>query len=295
MTAKPPHVAAAYLAVIAIWSTTPLAIKWSGVGADFIFPLLIRMSLGLVLCLLLITALRIRLPMHRTAIHAYFAAGLGIGGAMTLVYWGAAIVPSGLIAVLFGLVPLFTGIISTLLGSNDRLTASKIIGIILGLIGLSVIFGADTHVAPNAIPAFIAILAAVIIQAGSLVWIKRVATNIPALALTTGALAIVVTCLLPVWWVGFGHIPHWSNRAAIATVYLGVFGSVIGFTLYFYVTQQLAAAQVALITLITPVTALLLGLWLNHETSHWQVWLGTGLILLGLALHQRQASRPHPC
>ncbi|MEQ1667549.1 MAG: DMT family transporter [Sulfuriferula sp.] len=290
MTAKSPHIAAAYLGVVAIWSTTPLAIKWSGMGADFIFPLLLRMGLGLLLCVLLIAALRIRLPMHRTAIHAYFAAGLGIGGAMSLVYWGAATVPSGLIAVLFGLVPLFTGMITTALGSDDRLTASKVIGIMLGLTGLSVIFGAGTHIAPNAFPGFIAILAAVIVQSASLVWVKRVATSIPALALTTGALTIVVACLLPAWWLLFGQIPPWSPRAAISTLYLGVFGSVIGFTLYFYVTQQLAAAQVALITLITPVTALLLGLWLNHETTHWQVWLGTGLILLGLTLHQRPST-----
>lgn len=290
MTAKSPRVAAAYLGVIAIWSTTPLAIKWSGVEADFIFPLLIRMSLGLVLCFILLAVLRIRLPINRAAVHAYFAAGLGVGGAMTLVYWGAATVPSGLIAVLFGLVPLFTGIITTILGSNDRLTRRKVTGITLGFIGLSVIFGAGTHIAPNAILGFVAILAAVIVQSASLVWVKHVGAAISPLALTTGALVIVVMCLLPAWWLSFGHVPYWSQRAAIATLYLGVFGSVIGFTLYFYVTQQLVAGQVALITMVTPVTSLLLGQWLNHEVAHWQVWLGTGLILLGLTLHQRPST-----
>lgn len=290
MTPKSPRVAAAYLGVIAIWSTTPLAIKWSGVEADFIFPLLIRMGLGLVLCFILLAALRIRLPINRAAIHAYFAAGLGVGGAMTLVYWGAATVPSGLIAVLFGLVPLFTGIITTMLGSDDRLTRRKVTGIALGFIGLSVIFGAGTHIAPNAILGFVAILAAVIVQSASLVWVKRAGAAISPLALTTGALVIVVMCLLPAWWLLFGHVPYWSHRAAIATLYLGIFGSVIGFTLYFYVTQQLVAGQVALITMVTPVTSLLLGQWLNHEVAHWQVWLGTGLILLGLTLHQRPST-----
>jgi drug/metabolite transporter (DMT)-like permease len=288
MTPKSSGVIAAYLGVIAIWSTTPLAIKWSGIGTDYLFPLLVRMSLGLALCLILLAVLRIRLPVNRTAIHAYFAAGLGIGGAMTLVYWGAAMVPSGLIAVLFGLVPLFTGIITTLSGDNERLTGKKIAGILLGLIGLSVIFGAGTHIAPNAIIGFIAILAAVITQSASLVWVKHTSAAIHPLALTTGALTIVVLSLLPGWWLLFGHIPLWTPLAAIATLYLGVFGSVLGFTLYFYVTQKLAAGQVALITMITPVTSLLLGQWLNHEAAHWQVWLGTSLILLGLTLHQRQ-------
>lgn len=291
MTPKSPGVIAAYLGVIAIWSTTPLAIKWSGVGADFLFPLLIRMSLGLALCLILLAIFRIRLPINRAAIHAYIAAGSGIGGAMTLVYWGAAMVPSGLIAVLFGLVPLFTGLITTLLGDDERLTGKKIAGITLGLIGLSVIFGAGTHIAPNAIIGFIAILAAVMTQSASLVWVKHTGAATHPLALTTGALLIVVMLLLPAWWLLFGIIPQWSNQAAISTLYLGVFGSVLGFTLYFYVTQKLAAAQVALITMITPVTSLLLGQWLNHETAHWQVWLGTSLILLGLIVHQRQPVR----
>ncbi|BBO99751.1 DMT family transporter [Sulfuriferula nivalis] len=291
MTPKSPGVIAAYFGVIAIWSTTPLAIKWSGIGADFIFPLLIRMSLGMALCFILLAAFRIRLPINRAAIHAYIAAGSGIGGAMALVYWGAAKVPSGLIAVLFGLVPLFTGIITTLQGKDERLTGKKIAGIVLGLMGLSVIFGAGTHIAPDAMLAFFAILAAVITQSASLVWVKQVSTAIHPLALTTGALCLVVALLLPAWWLAFGHIPHWSTLAAVSTLYLGIFGSVLGFTLYFFVTQQLAASQVALITMITPVTALLIGLWLNHESTHWQVWLGTGLILLGLTLHQRQPIR----
>jgi drug/metabolite transporter (DMT)-like permease len=88
----------------------------------------------------------------------------------------------------------------------------------------------------------------------------------------------------------FGQLPQWTQLAVFSTLYLGIFGSLIGFTLYFYVTQQLAAGQVALITLVTPVTALLLGLWLNHENIASQIWLGTGCILIGLILHQRQGT-----
>ncbi|NOT16722.1 MAG: DMT family transporter [Sulfuriferula sp.] len=290
MTTKPAHVIAAYLAVIAIWSTTPLAIKWSGVGADFMFPLLMRMSLGLILCAGLLIVLRISLPLHRAAIRAYFAAGVGIGGAMTLVYWGAADISSGLIAVLFGLVPVFTGFIAALMGQEARLSITKISGIAIAIMGLIIIFGAGTHITPAAIPAFLAVLAAVVVQSASLVWVKRVGADIPPLALTTGALAVVVMCLLPAWWMLFGQVPQWTQLAVFSTLYLGIFGSVIGFTLYFYVTQQLAAGQVALITLVTPVTALLLGLWLNHENVPSQIWLGTACILIGLILHQRQGT-----
>lgn len=279
---------AAYLGVILIWSTTPLAIQWSGSGEDFVFPLLVRMIIGLLVCLLLLTALRIKLPCHRAALHAYLAAGVGIFAAMQLVYWGARWVPSGLIAVLFGLIPLFTGLIGLILGSEDKLTMAKLAGILLGLAGLGVIFGAGTHIGAQAMPAFLAILAAVMIQAGSLVWVKRVGAEMPVLALTTGALVLVVALTLPLWWLLFGHIPAMRLQAAFSILYLGIFGSVVGFTLYFYVTKHLQAGQVALITLITPVSALLLGQWLNHEQANFDIWLGTACILLGLGLHQSQ-------
>ena len=279
-------VPAAYLGVILIWSTTPLAIQWSGVGADFMFPLLVRMLIGLVVCLILMRVLRIRMVRSRAALNAYVAAGSGIFGAMLLVYWAARYVPSGLIAVLFGLIPLFTGLIGVWVSDAERLTPAKLAGIALGLAGLIVIFGAGAKISAQALPGIAAILCAVAIQAASLVWIKRTGVALPVLALTTGALVLVVGLLLPLWLALFGHVPQWSMRAGLSTLYLGVFGSVAGFTLYFYVTKHLQAGQVALITLITPVSALLLGRALNGEHPGVDVWLGTVLILLGLGMHQ---------
>lgn len=282
----------AYFGVILIWSTTPLAIQWSGAGDDFVFPLLARMAIGLLACVILLIVLGLKLPLHRSAVHAYAAATAGVFGAMQLVYWGARFVPSGLIAVLFGLVPLFTGIISLLLGNEDRLNLARLAGIILGLAGLGIIFGAGTHIGAQSMPGFLAVLAAVMVQAGSLVWVKRVGADVPVLALTTGALIISVALLLPLWWLLFGRVPIMNIQAGLSTLYLGVFGSVIGFTLYFYVTKHLQAGQVALITLVTPVSALLLGQWLNHEQVNVDIWLGTALILLGLGVHQWQQRAP---
>ncbi|MDP2027178.1 DMT family transporter [Sulfuriferula sp.] len=277
---------AAYLGVILIWSTTPLAIQWSGVGTDFIFPLLMRMTIGLVACLILVRALRISMPLTRAALHAYLAAGSGIFGAMLLVYWGARYVPSGLIAVLFGLIPLFTALINRLWRNAEHFSRAGLVGIALGLAGLVLIFGAGSQLHAQALPGILAILAAVALQAGSLVWVKHTGADVPVLALTSGALLLVVALLLPLWWLLFGAVPVWSVRAGLSTLYLGLFGSVVGFTLYFYVTKHLQAGQVALITLITPVSALLLGQALNGEHPGLDVWLGTALILLGLGVHQ---------
>lgn len=63
-------------------------------------------------------------------------------------------------------------------------------------------------------------------------------------------------------------------RAGAAIVYLGVFGSVIGFALYDYVVKHLETGKVALITLVTPVRALLLGNAANGEHVGLRVWAG---------------------
>jgi len=88
----------------------------------------------------------------------------------------------------------------------------------------------------------------------------------------------------------FDHLPRaLPLRTGGAIAYLGVFGSAIGFALYFYVVRHLEASKVALITLITPVAALMLGHWLNGEAIGPRLAAGTGLILAGLAAHQHGA------
>jgi drug/metabolite transporter (DMT)-like permease len=69
-------------------------------------------------------------------------------------------------------------------------------------------------------------------------------------------------------------------------VYLGVIGSVLGFSLYFYVLKHVEANVAALITLVSPVFAMFLGQMVNGEPITAPVWAGAALVLGGLAVHQ---------
>ena len=71
-----------------------------------------------------------------------------------------------------------------------------------------------------------------------------------------------------------------------AIVYLGVFGSALGFALFFYALRHLEASRMALIPLITPVLALLLGYFLANEVISPQLFWGAMLILLGLLVFE---------
>ncbi|MBU1236564.1 MAG: DMT family transporter [Gammaproteobacteria bacterium] len=281
-------VPAAYLGIILIWSTTPLAVQWSTQGAGFAFAVLARMAIGAVLAGILITVWRIGLPLHARARQSYLAGGLGIFGAMSLTYWGARHIHSGLISVLFGLTPLMTSVLAALWLRERALSPLRIAGMALGIAGLATIFAHGEGAGDAQADAGLAALVlAVFFYSASLVWIKRIGDDTHALATTAGTLAVSLPFFAVVWWFAEGSVPtDLPLRTEAAIVYLGVFGSVLGFALYYYVVRHLEAGRVALITLITPVLALLLGQVLNGEDVGPRVWLGAALITFGLLLHQ---------
>lgn len=281
-------VPAAYLGIILIWSTTPLAIQWSTLGAGYAFAVFARMAIGVVVAALLMLLWRIPLPLHARARRAYLVGGLALFGAMALTYWGARYIHSGLVSVLFGLSPLVAGLFGALFLGERSLSRLRVAGMLLGVAGLAVIFlDGGSLGGGDAVAGLVALLAAVVIYSGSLVWLKRIGDDSPPLATTVGALSVSLPLFAGLWCLSGGGLPTaLPARTAAAIAYLGVFGSVIGFALYYYVIKHLETALVALITLVTPVLALLLGHFLNGEIIGWRLWTGTALILLGLVLHQ---------
>ncbi|MDR2876545.1 MAG: DMT family transporter [Chromatiales bacterium] len=279
-------IAVAFAGVIIIWATTPLTVKWSSEGPGFLFGVTARMVIAAALCLLLLALLRVRLPMHRRALHSYAAAALGIYGSMMCVYWGAQHVPSGLISVLFGLCPIMIGALAALWLDED-FTPTKIAGTLIGIAGLILIFGDGAVMARAAGWGLIAVLAGVMLHSVSSVWVKHTNPDMNALALTTGALMFALPCYLLTFIVFDGQWPQsLPTRALGSIVYLGAIGSGLGFVLYFYALRRLAAGRVALIQLITPVIALLLGHELNGEVIGEHELAGTALILSGLLFYE---------
>lgn len=277
----------AYIGVVLIWSTTPLAIKWSGEGPGFLFGVAARMWLGAMVCSLLLALLSRGLPMHRDAIKSYLAGGIGVFGAMTSVYWGAQYIPSGLISVLFGLNPIVTGVMAVFWLQERALMWNKFGGILLALSGLVVVFTRGLHLGDQAAYGIAAVLLAVCLHSLSMVLVKKIDAHLSALESTSGALLVAAPCYLLVWLLFDGQWPaEISTRAAGSIVYLALFGSVLGFVMFFYVLKQIEASRVALVTLMTPVLALLFGQFFNHEQISLELYMGAALILLGMSVYQ---------
>lgn len=287
MTKKTLLIIIAYLLIIIIWSTTPLAIKWSSQGLNFITGVSLRMLIGTGLATVLSLIWYRSLPMNKAARHVYLASSLSIYGSMMLVYWGAQFIPSGLISVLFGLSPILTSGFSFYLLKNETFGLHMLFGALLGILGLLIIFIDQIELGEQAITGIVAVLISVLLHSGSAVWIKHLNVPLPALIVTTGGLLYSMPLFLVSYVLFADPLPdQLPPRALWSIIYLGVMGSVVGFVSYYYILAKLSPSTVALATLITPVSALLLGSWLNNESVTTSIFLGTGCIMSGLVIHQ---------
>jgi drug/metabolite transporter (DMT)-like permease len=274
---------AAFIGVVLIWSTTPLAIKWSSMGAGFLFGVTSRMVIGLLLCVLILMLTGRRLRHDRVALQTYVAAGLGVWATMMCVYWAALHIPSGLISVVFGVTPVFTGLFAVSLLGEHVFTRFKILGMIMGLAGLLLIFRYSLDVGLAAGFGIIAVFIGVLAQSASAVMVKRLRAGISGIETTTGALLVSTPLFVLSWWLFDGIWPQQLEPRVIWSIlYLSLFGSVIGFIGYYYLINQWPANRVALIPLVTPVMALLIGYLFNGEKIGVTEMAGAALILAGL-------------
>lgn len=281
------RVALAFCFVIVLWSTTPLAIKWSGEGPGYLFGAASRMTLGLACMLPVLLIMRRKLPITKKAWLTYIAVATQIYGAMLAVYWGAQYIPSGWISVIFGLTPLMTALMAAVWLHEPGFGWYKILSDVAGFAGLLVLFGSAHAVGKQSVWGIAAVLLAAFIQAAVSVWIKRIDARLPAVCQVSGGLLLAVPVYLLTWLLLDGSWPEQRPLPSILSIaYLGIVATTIGFALYYYVLTHLPATQVALITLVTPVLSLALGHLVNDEPLSEKVLLGTLLILGALLLHQ---------
>lgn len=279
--------AAAYLAVILIWSTTPLGIVWSSESVSPSLALLLRMMIALVLGIVLLKLAKIRFPWHKQALKLYAFSGLGIAGGMFFTYLAARSIPSGIISLAFGLSPLLSGVFAQKILNEKSFTLIKKIALFIAFTGLMIVCFDNLTVSPENYTDLVFVFSAVILFSLSGVLVKSVVIEIHPIASTVGTLTLTMPFFICAWLALDGSVvlPTITPKSLWSIIYLGVFGSLFGFIAYFYVLQRLAASTVSLVTLITPIIAIMLGSQLNGETVTQGLIFGAGFVLFGLFLY----------
>ncbi|TNC85552.1 MAG: EamA family transporter [Thalassolituus sp.] len=277
----------AYLMVVLIWSTTPVAIQLSQHNLDFFTAVSLRMWISALLSLPLVWLMRQRMSFSAQAIQSYLGGSLGIYGAMMSVYWGAAHIPSGLISVIYGLSPMLSGALAYLVLRERELTPVRLLALLVALSGLALVVSARMSIDGLAWKGIVGSVVSVLCFAGSAVWVKQVGAGIHPMVQTSGTLwvsSLLYLLTLPVFGL---NIPAERDLVSFAALgYLIVFGSLLAFVLYFYILRHLPTSRVTLITLIAPVLAIFWGYTLRDERLQWQSFAGAALLLLSLAVYQ---------
>ena len=274
-----------YGLLVFIWATTPLAIVWSVSDLHPMWALVIRFFIALPLAVTVLLLLKVKFPVHKIALLSYAAGSLSLIGSQIFTYAATAYLSSGLIALMFGLAPIMAGLIGRF-GFQQKLAGLQWLGMGTSIIGLAMIClsGSQQHVQPIGI---ILMLISVFSYSLSIFLVKKINADLPVMAQATGSILVstlLATLLIPwIWQYAPTHFP--SAKSLLALTYTIVMASLIAMFCYFKLVQNLQATTLSLTTVMTPMLAILIGAYLNHEQISAQVFVGASIILFGLLLY----------
>ena len=286
-----PLVWTLYGCLILIWSSTWVAIK---IGLEDLPPLLgAGIRFGLAGLGLLAIARAMGRPLRTDARLAAVLALLPFAAAYGLIYWGEQYVPSGLAAVLFGIMPLYSAMLAALFLAGEPLRPRLLAGIVVALAGLSLAFGETLELGHSryALAAALACAAAPFASAIGNVAIKRDGGALDAVVLNGwamlagGALLLAVSGLSEAWEV------TWSAQAVGSIAYLALIGSAVPFVTLTILLRELPAVTMSYITLLLPFGALAFGAALYDEPVTLPAVAGAALVACGLVVAQWRSPR----
>jgi drug/metabolite transporter (DMT)-like permease len=210
------------------------------------------------------------------------------GGALFLVghgglAWAQQDVPSGIAALLVGTIPLWFAILARIF-MGERLGGRAFAGLVLGFAGLFMLVDPSGEEGAEPIGALVIVLGALGWSAGS-IYSQRSA--LPKDTLLGAAMGMLAGGALLAAFSGARG--EWNDAALtsdalLATVYLVVVGSLVGFSAYVWLLKTVPASTVSTYAYVNPVIAVLLGWAFNDEVITVRTLLAGAAIVVGVAL-----------
>jgi len=203
----------------------------------------------------------------------------------SLIFWGQTRIASGLASILNATTPLWTILLAHLTG-DERLTANRLGGVAFGLVGVTVMIGPDVLGGLGLkMLAQLAVLGAAFSYALAGIYGKRFKA-IPPYVTAAGQITCTTLMMIPValfvdrpWLLPMPGIKTWGALLAIALL-----STAMAYVLYFRLLSTAGATNLLLVTLLIPVSALLLGTGILGERLDPRHFIGMGLTGLGLVV-----------
>jgi drug/metabolite transporter (DMT)-like permease len=277
-----------WLVLCGIWGSTWLFIK---IGLNDLPPLsFAAIRFVIAAAILWVIVLFRRLTVPRSGKELLLLAGTGVLGFTVnygLIFWGEQYISSGLAALLQSTIPAFGLLFAHLHLPAERMTPAKVLGVVLGVVGVAVIFSNQLSLAgPQAFAGSVAIVISAAGAAYSNVLIKGYGGKIDptVIAATQMSFGLIPILLIGLIWEGNPLNFRWTGMALVSLLYLAIVGSVIAFILYYWLVQHMDVTKSMLIALVTPVTAVVLGMIVLNEQLNWRTVAGGVLVLSGITL-----------
>ncbi len=208
-----------------------------------------------------------------------------------LIFWGETRISSGLAAVLQAMIPAFAMFFAHWLLPGEPITPRKLGGVALGLAGMALIFYNQLSFAAGgaggaALAGSVALFCSTLTASFSGVLVKKYFQHLAPEVLAASQTSCGIVPLLAAGWLLEGNPLNiqWTRAAIGSLLYLSLIGSTLAFLLFYWLVQQMDITKVMLISLVTPVLALLLGWATLHEELSWRVLAGSAAIIAGIAL-----------
>lgn len=201
-----------------------------------------------------------------------------------LIAWGQSQITASVSSILNATTPLFTVILANYWPKGEKATLNRIIGVVVGICGVSILMGFSFDDLNNSIDGQIAILLASVSYAISVLFGKQIDSSIHPAISATMMLCISSIILMPiVIYMGVDFIAVSKIESMIPLLGLSIFSTAVAYLIFYKLIKNIGS-NVMLVTLLMPISAIFMSIIFLGESIATQHIIGLILILIGLIL-----------
>jgi drug/metabolite transporter (DMT)-like permease len=270
-----------------IWGASYLFIKVIVAEVPVLTLVAGRLTLATMIMWGILRARGLSLPRSRRMWGAYAVLGfLGMAVPYSLISWGEQYIPSGLASLLQATTPIFTVILAHFLTNDERVTMVKMIGVVIGFVGVGALMLPDLRQGLRAnLLGQVAIVGSSLCYAGAAIYIRSRLRGQPPLVSATGQLTMGMVYMLPASLLidrPFDLSP--SLPVSASWMVLTILGTVVAYVIYFTIIERTSATFITMVTYIIPINGLMLGALVLNESLNVTMLGSLVMILAGVLL-----------
>ena len=256
----------AFSFICLIWGSTWMAIRVVVHDVPPIRAAAIRFVFATLLLIAIVPAKRLPWPATRSEWKALGLLGITfIALPYALLFWAEKRITSSLTAVLFSSYPLFVAFFTPFV-TGQRVPRRAVYGMVWAVGGIAVLFFSELSFSWHMLAGGFAVIGAVLIGSWSSIYAKRELKDVNPLVGATVQFAVAAVFLYIASLVlERGTMSSWTQSGLLALAFLVVFGSVITFSLYYWLLKTLLPYQLSTLNLIVPVIAIVEGALILRE------------------------------